>query len=50
MEAVSKALKGTEETIDGVDGRQRVVKEQISSYVDEVSDARMLCRWSVLVS
>jgi hypothetical protein len=50
IEAVSKALKGTEETIDGVDERQRVVKEQINSYVDEVSDARVLCPWRVLVS
>lgn len=36
IEAVSKALKNTEETIDGVDERQREIKEQINIYVDEV--------------
>lgn len=37
---MSKALKLTEETIDGVDERQRVVKDQINSYVDEVRAGR----------
>jgi hypothetical protein len=33
---VSKALRLAEETIDGVDERQRIVKDRINSYVDEV--------------
>ena len=37
IEAVSKDLQTAEETIDGVDERQRVVKDQINTYVDEVS-------------
>lgn len=36
IDAVSRALKVAEETIDGVDDRQRVVKDQINAYVDEV--------------
>ena len=33
---MSRALKVAEETIDGVDERQRVIKEDINAYVDAV--------------
>lgn len=36
IDSVSKALRLAEETIDGVDERQRIVKDRINSYVDEV--------------
>lgn len=36
IDLVSRALRVAEETIDGVDERQRLVKGQVNSYVDEL--------------